>query len=488
MALNRWSLDRLCMIVGAASLLTLFVPTAIYLTHSISASVEDSLLQRAETLGQSLAIQLVEPLLLDDRTTLRDRLDKSLAAQDEVVYLGLCSERGEITSHTFQHGYPLALAAMWNSPGDSVRRFKSGKESLMDVAVPVKDGRLGYIHVGIAREQALQAGQRHAWTIGILFTLALWMLLMGTGLLAARVCAPLQQLAEAVSQLPDGNRLPAVHGTREVEALARGFEQLSNRLQTLAGEQAANQERMIHAERLATLGELAAGLAHEIHNPLDGMLECLRYLDGDPGKSERADKYYPMLRDGLERIARTMRQMLTFARSAQPVPCQPAPAGQLVAELELMLKPRLQDHNVKLSWHGAGSCVCLCNRDSLMQAGLNLILNAVDAAEGNPQSQVVVKLSCDNTWVYFTVDDNGPGVPEAMRGRIFDAFFTTRPLGKGTGLGLSVSRQITRATGGDVELADRPSPLGGARFIIKLPRSLGKEVQHATEGKNTHCR
>jgi C4-dicarboxylate-specific signal transduction histidine kinase len=242
------------------------------------------------------------------------------------------------------------------------------------------------------------------------------------------------------------------------------------RLEQLEQDRTVTQESMIHAERLAALGEIAAGLAHEIHNPLDGMLECVRHLNKDPGKSSRADKYYPMLEDGLQRIAVTMRRMLTFAHSGQKVEPKPCLMGELLDALQLLVQARLDDSRVRLTWRRPKDRQCACDREGMSQAGLNLILNAVEAAETSPEPQVQIEGTCDAEWVYLTVGDSGPGVPGDLRDRIFKPFFTTRPAGEGTGLGLSVSRQLVRAGGGEVELASEPSSLGGAKFVIKLPR------------------
>lgn len=236
-------------------------------------------------------------------------------------------------------------------------------------------------------------------------------------------------------------------------------------------EDSVTQERMLNAERLAAVGEVAAGLAHEIRNPVDGMLECMRYLQADPDKSERAVKYYPMLQEGLERIARVMHEMLIFARSGQTVHPEACRAATTLEHLALLVQSHLKGHNVKVHWKYPDGCSCLCDRRALEQAGLNLILNAVDAAEMRPNAEILVETHCDEQWVYLSVSDSGPGVPADQRQRIFMPFYTTKPTGKGTGLGLSVSRQLIMAAGGQLELCAEPGPLGGARFLIRLARA-----------------
>jgi len=489
-ALSRWSLDRIYAWVGTAALLVLFVPSALYLTHSLSASVETALLERGGTLGRALAAQAVEPVLVEDRLALRDLLDRATAGHQEVRYISIQSDRGEVVAHTFGDGYPVALGELWRTRPGQTTRFRAEGESLVDIPVPVLEGQLGYLHVGVSRATAIRQGERVLWLMGLLLTAGLGVILAGSRFVAARVCRPLQQLEQAVSRFPqqrmDGTGLQR-RGTREVESLARGFGAMVERLDALSQDRQATQERMIHAERLAALGELAAGLAHEIHNPLDGMLECLRYLQADPDKSQRAAKYYPMLREGLERIARTMHQMLGFARSGQRVCPQPCGVRDMMEALELLVRPRVKDRKVQLSWRSSGDCVCYCDPDGLVQAGMNLVLNALEAADGSPGAQVAVDVSCDNRWVYICVEDSGPGVPGGLRSKVFDAFFTTKPSGKGTGLGLSVSRQLIRAAGGELELSPEPSSFGGAKFVIRLPKVQNGEERDGGARPSADC-
>ena len=485
MALRNWSLDRILARVGVVSLLAAFLPVAMVLTWSVSSSAEDCLSERAQTVARTLAAQLVEPLLLDDRLVLRDILRKA-ARQEDLRYICIENARGEVSAHTFSGGCPQSLANLWQIGAGPIRRFQGDGERMMDIVVPVMEGHLGMIHVGVSRQRAIQTRNRLLWVMGLLLTVALSMILGGARLVASRVGRPLRQLERAVARFPEAPADPIEipHGTHEVDVLARGFADMVARLRNLDKEQASAKERMVHAERLAALGELAAGLAHEIHNPLDGMLECLRYLDADSGKSARAAKYYPLLRDGLERIARTMRQMLGFARSGQHVSSEACSVGGVLAEMELMIRPRLEGGRVRLSMHTDGSCACLCNRDGLTQAVLNLVLNAAEAAEASDRPEVRVQATCDEQRVYLTVDDNGPGVAAELRSKIFDAFFTTKPAAKGTGLGLSVSRQIIRAIGGDIELADEPGLLGGARFLIRLPKAVSRGTDDGCTCKN----
>lgn len=492
MGTPRWTLDRLLAVTGSIALLALMLPSGLYLVHYVSASAEQSLQERGTSLAQTLSRQLVDPLLLKDTLALHEILRVTASSNSEIRYVSIEDAYGTVVAHTFPNGHPVQLNSLWRTSRGQPTRFRAAGEPLLDVPAEILDGRLGTLHVGLSRTQAAKAANFLLLLVGAGFIFALLAILVGARLIAEKVSLPLRRLETIVSEFPrrplDDTSLP-VSGTREVASLGKHFTDMVRRLEALERERSSARERMIHAERLRALGELAAGLAHEIHNPLDGMQECVRYLQADPTKGPRAGKYLPMLGEGLERIARVMRQMLTLARSGQETSVEACSASEIVDSLAAMLKQRLDSESVQLMWTRPGLCECLCNRQSLSQALLNLVLNAVEAVDDTDHPKILIEAKCDSQWVYLAVEDNGPGVPEEQRHEIFEPFFTTKPVGKGTGLGLSISRQLVRATGGELELSRDGSTYGGARFVIRMPKAASQEpIREESQGENPHRR
>jgi len=490
-AVSRWTLAQLVGWGGGLALVALFVPVGLYLAREATHSEEQRLADWGLSLGRTLAGQITDAVLLGDRLGLHDSLAKAARGAVQVRYIAVADARGDVVAHTFEGGFPLALAERWRAGGGGEFRFRVAEGPWLDVSVPLLWGQAGTLHVGLSRAEVVRARVRATWAAGAALFLALGMALVGARVVASRVSLPLRRLEAVVSRYPgdrDWEQARRVGGTREVVALADRIAAMGQRLQELEAEQAATRERMVHAERLAALGELAAGLAHEIHNPLDGMLECLRYLEADPAKSARGEKYYPMMRDGLQRIARVMQGMLALAKWGQTVVVGTCLVREVMEALELLVRAQLKGRRVALSWRAAGECSCVADRDGLGQAVLNLVLNAADAVEGRPDPAVRVEATCDARWVYVTCEDNGPGVPEDVRDKVFVPFFSTKPRGKGTGLGLSVSRQIIRACGGEIELSPEPSSLGGARFTIRLPKVACAEAADGSVAcAGSHC-
>ena len=493
MTLKNWTLYQLLTIMGGGVLILVFLALGVFVTANVTTLQERALQERGTVIAALLAKDLVRPLHQTSDLPLDTMLQQASLAVPDLNYLCVMDGRGDILAHTFTTECPRNLLAIWATGSMAPARFETADMPMLNVPAVIGSRKLGTLHAGFSRLGVIAATRQLNIGIGFVFLAASLALLIAVRFAAAKVSRPLQRLEQEVSRFPEkpsGALPPRPAGTREIERLFAGFAEMQRRLQLLENERAATQQRMIHTERLAALGEMAAGLAHEINNPLDGMQECLRYLEADPARSERAVKYYPMLKSGLERISRTMRAMLNFARSGHSVTVEDCPVTTALDSLVLLADVHIAGRKVGLNWTKSNaSCVCRCNRESLAQAGLNLVLNAAEAAEGSPTPEVRISVDCDDGWVYIYVEDSGPGVPDELRGRIFEPFFTSKPMGKGTGLGLPVSRELIRAAGGEVTLAPERSALGGAKFIIKV---LKVKCEGSANGKaacqHSHCR
>jgi len=338
--------------------------------------------------------------------------------------------------------------------------------------------RSGVLHIGISLKPTLEKSHQILAMMSLVMAAALVFVYVGALFIASKVSRPLKDLETVVSHFSPRDMpgsFPEINGTMEVNSLAKGFSRMVGRLNILEHERQVTQTRMVNAERLAALGELAAGLTHEIRNPLDGMMECVRFMEDDLERSPRQKKYLPMVKEGLQRINEVMQQMLTFASSGQIASSDVCPSMDIFNSLELLLEGKLISKKVRLTWHRPGSCICLCDKHAALQTLLNLVLNAVEAVGDLSDPELVLDARCDTQWVYFGVEDNGPGVPDSHRDRIFEPFYTTKSMGKGTGLGLSISRHLIRAAGGEVELSGERKYFNGARFTVRIPRQYHEE-------------
>ncbi len=469
--LGRWSLEKLVVWIGATATLLFCLPTGIYLMRNTYSLGEHSVLQSADTLARTLGAQLVDAMLVRNQLELHEMIGRSAAANDDTIYICVVDANGEVLAHTFDGEIPSDLPALWQAEPNGPVHFRTQDGPCYDVSAPIKEGQLGTIHVGISGLHAVEVMHGVMWPMGVMVATALAVTLVGSRLVAAMVSRPIRQLENRMFRFPEQAedweppRLPV---TWEVLSLASGFSRMAERLEDLERERELAMRRMIQTERMVVLGELAAGLAHEVNNPLDGMAECVRYLEAKPEDADRRGRYLPMLRDGLQRIASVVQNVLAFARSGQEVALEECSASDVVDSVLLMLQGRLKSAGVCLSWERPGPCDCVCNRHGLSQAVLNLVLNAILAASSGDDPGVSIGMDRDAKCVRISVEDSGPGVPGNIREKVFEPFFSTLPAGEGTGLGLAISRQLVRAAGGDLVLSMTPSKLGGACFVIRL--------------------
>lgn len=228
------------------------------------------------------------------------------------------------------------------------------------------------------------------------------------------------------------------------------------------------QKSVMLTGKLAALGEMAAGIAHEVNNPLQIMLANIELLSDSV--TENGIKRLEGLRDGVHRIKGIMRDILIFARE-QTTEVEDVDLNPLIEGVAGMLGRQFRLANIVLSLDlDRRSLAARVNRNLFQQVMINLLQNAKDALEGaalEAAPRVSIRtVSLPDGIVIVEVSDNGPGIPEKVMDRIFDPFFTTKDVGKGTGLGLSISRRIIVSMGGSISVVSSPST--GTRFTISL--------------------
>jgi signal transduction histidine kinase len=256
----------------------------------------------------------------------------------------------------------------------------------------------------------------------------------------------------------------------------------------VAAEARAEQERrvrelergLLHSERLASVGRFAAGVAHEVNNPLEGMGNFLGLLEGDlaAGRLDRARQHARRIRDGLERAATILHRVLAFSDPAR-APRERLDLADPVSEAVAFLVPRFPAVEVTVD-PGPEALAVEANRVTLGQLFLNLLLNACELQEGGGRVEVALERVGQEAVV--RVADEGPGLSEEVSDHLFEPFFSTRG---STGLGLAVCHGIAREHGGSLAAGNR-ADARGAVFELRLPLAPGRQgrVAPSVEGSS----
>jgi len=264
------------------------------------------------------------------------------------------------------------------------------------------------------------------------------------------------------------------------ERLKRSHDDLTREVTRLREELRAKNRELQRRQRLSALGEMAAGVAHEIRNPLGGVGLYAALLDRDLGDRPRLREVVRKMNVGIRNMEGIVSDILTFAGDAEPVRRRISMTRIQDAVME-QVAPRAETHGVQvLVDPQLAECEVFADASQLERALINLVLNAIDVV--GTGGKVWLKASAGRKAdgaLSILVEDNGPGVPPELQHRIFDPFFTTKDTG--TGLGLAIVHRIAESHGGSIQAGNRSE--GGARFTLTLP---GEEpTERADSSKRT---
>jgi signal transduction histidine kinase len=268
------------------------------------------------------------------------------------------------------------------------------------------------------------------------------------------------------------------------ERIARALHQrersrirLHRRARRAAADLLRQEKAMLQHEKMVAMGQLAAGVAHEINNPLASMDGLLQLIARKPEAALRPGTTEQM-REQVERIQTIVRRLTAFAHPDTGTPETVDLAECVRSALRVIsFDHRLRRVHIEQE-HGHQPVLAHAVARSLQQVLTNLVLNAVDATAEQPRPTLTIRTRLEGESAIIEIADNGPGIAPGHLERIFEPFFTTKPVGQGTGLGLSISRTLLQEQGG--ELTARSEPGAGATFLIRL-RAVSISPAPATE-------
>lgn len=310
-------------------------------------------------------------------------------------------------------------------------------------------------------------------------------------LLTHLIVRPLERLTHSAEQFAHG----ALHGpvpeggSAETVSLSRTFNRMAA---LLAAERTAlidrlaelerttrdlqsAQKQLIHGEKLASVGRLAAGVAHEIGNPLTAIAGLIELLQSGDLSADKQREFLSRIAAETERINGIIRDLLDYARhDSADEAAERCELRAAIDDAVNLLRPQKALRSVAIVVSVPPGLVVVGARARLTQVVLNLLLNASDAISGAifSHGRIEIKAVPDEAgdYVLLSVRDDGPGIAPEIAQRLFEPFSTTKPPGKGTGLGLAVSHAIVEGLGGSIRAANQQG--GGACFELRLPRAV----------------
>ncbi|WP_438025573.1 ATP-binding protein [Sorangium sp. So ce233] len=497
---------RLQLLLALGALLVLaFVPLFFAVASLTQATMGGVRASSARAIGRAIAGHVAAARASRSAPELSQLLEAQLGP-DGASAIGVYDAAGALADRAGEPEIAAALPASVAAGAEVLRAVRTARGGAILVIVP-EHARAWAARGGGGREGAAPAGSVAVLVatdpstvpaaplvrIVALYTgvVALGLLVFAYIAMTRLVVRPIDALSRAAGRVAGGARdLEAPQaGARELAELGASLAHMTSRLRAdeeslrakiaeverYAADLKSAQERLVRSERLASVGRLAAGLAHEIGNPIAAILGLQELLlAGGLTPAEERDFVERMKRE-TERIHKILRDLLDFARPAAPGAGEAgdAPSGSVADALEDVLSlvaPQKEFRGVELARDVAPDVPPVpLSHGRLVQVLLNLLLNAADAVP-RQGGRVWVRASRGaDGGARIEVEDNGPGIAEAVRETLFEPFITTKEVGEGTGLGLAVCRGLVEAAGGSIGVERGDG--GGARFVVRLPAS-----------------
>jgi two-component system, NtrC family, sensor kinase len=478
---------RLQIVLALVALMLLaFVPLFFAVASLTRATVLSAHEQSARALGRAIAAHVTDTL--ETPTGSLQRALDGHAGWDSVESICVFGPAGERLACA---GSPDGAAGMRSPPrgaAESASLVRGPTGRVLEVLSPTGDV------IVVTRVLMDDGSDRGASLVRLV---ALYMLTFALALsvfayfgLTRLIVRPVEHLVDAADRVASGARTLRVPrtGARELIELGSSVQQMAEKL---INEEAKlllkieeltetttrltqTQAQLVRSERMASVGRLAAGVAHEIGNPITalmGMEDLL--LEGDLSADDQKD-FLRRMRKETDRIHTVLRDLLDFARPegrVEPDSAPPAPADvkSVIDDVAALVAPQKPFRTVQVERDVQGAPRVVLPAPRLTQVLLNMVMNAGAAIASGPRKEgrVTLRVRTQAGRVRIEVEDDGPGIAAEVRDRLFEPFVTTKEVGEGTGLGLAVCRGLVESVGGEVSLD--ASYEGGARFAVVLP-------------------
>lgn len=467
-----------------------FLPLQAAVTAYVDFAVRDLRGAAAVALTEAAASH-VEEASRWGRSNVREMLIAQSAKRGGVEAIAIYNARGQRTASAGAKAPTKLLpsTAIATEPGQkpAVSFLSGARLSLVQVVLPLSSGTI----IALVRPEGTTRGSGPVVRLigAYMGMIALALLVFAFFFLTRLIVRPLDRISRSAEQVAGGSRTFEIpqRAPRELRELGHSLRHMTETL--LAKEQKLRdhvleierqaevlrsaQATLVRTERLASVGRLSAGLAHEIGNPLAALIGIQDLLAQDTLNAEERRDFVERMRRETARIHGILGDLLAFARAGgqaargETEPEEPGIVSDAVSDTLALLTPQKDLRGLHMETElEDGLPAVVLSREKLVQVLLNLLLNAADACPDGASARVTATRE-DDQHVVLHVEDNGPGISADVRDRLFEPFVTTKEVGQGTGLGLAVCRGLLESVGGTLELDT--SYTDGARFSVILP-------------------
>lgn len=474
---------------------------ALLIWKSFSSSLEEELGKREKFIAQSIATQAVDPLLYDDLIALQKLVNETNSIDLAISYIFILDGKQNVLAHSFPQSVPQQLIKV-NQIEDaadfSLRTFElkdSTNVIIRDIAMPIMDKSLGVVRIGIEESEINVAINKTISNFIFMVLVFLIAGIFGALIFSYIITNPIKIISNTADKIDLttfqshkrlrinirnkilGKWKHLFRAEDEIDLLARKFNDMIERLEKTYEELQTAQSSLLQSEKLASIGTLVAGFAHEVNNPIAGLQSCIRRISENPENIEQTKKYVMLMNDAANRVENIITNLLNFARKEE-INFETVDLSSVIENALLLAGYQLEQAKIIVENNVNQRYLVRGSQNHLGQVLLNIILNGIDAINQKislkPDSprRISFSSSTDKSHVFLNIEDSGIGIENDKIDKIFDPFFTTKETGKGTGLGLSVSYNIIQQHNGELKVRSEYNK--GTVFTIILPRNETK--------------
>lgn len=449
--------------------------------------------------AQTISTRSITPILYNDQAMLNQIVTEQEQIDSNIAYIFIIDKKGKVLAHTFEEYVPVELIGS-NSPlGKNeigIKKIQARHDPsiiIRDLAAPIMDENLGVVRIGLLEENYSRSMNRTKRIFIIMVAVFLFIGIVGAFIFSYIITTPIKSISKMSAEIDLGNldltetdMLMTLYESRlakwkhfawtndEIDILTQSFGEMVSRLNVAYNDLQKAQNNLFQSEKMAALGILSSGLAHEINNPITGIKSCIRRLENDPNNLSQNVNYLKMMSEAIDKIDVVVGGLLNFSRKPELVFSK----VNLVEVIEnVLLLSSFQFERNRISIQKNYNHVpkyITASPNHIEQVVLNLIINSIDAIEEanmNDEDFIgQITLSIDDRVDHydFKIADNGVGIEEEYLKDIFTPFFTMKKNRQGTGLGLAVCYSIIEQHQG--QFSCKINDNGGLTVLVTIPK------------------
>jgi len=447
----------------AISVTTLIlIPIRMVVVNTLRQEIE----KRAESIAGTLSERIADSVLLGNSFKTSQALNDVIKREKDIEYIFVTDEDGRMFAHTFKDGYPPDILS-WNPLKGrrmNIQLLETEKGNIRDVGIGIFEGMNAELHIGMREDSLRDAHMRmRIMTIPIIvFVIILG--IVASFLFSRRITEPLNRFVSFTKVLARGefgSRID-VKSKDEIGELAESFNRLSMELKKTKEkmEEAYTYTHLLHTEKLSSIGQISAGLAHELKNPVTTLKMLFQAFREQP---EMTEEDIEVINGEIEKIDGILTRFLSFVKQKDMNPA-PVHIGTLIEHVLDLASFDLRSQGITVHRDIPEHLPPVRADGALLeQVFLNLLLNAIEAMPGGGEIKITGRTK--NGFVEVMIWDRGKGIPPDIKARVFEPFFTTKS--NGTGLGLTIAYNIIKEHSG--RLFFESDEDNGTVFTVRLP-------------------